>query len=138
MREFAWAWFAAKQGGPFPFAFRFPCEDGITRHLCPPGNAYQPDDSFTWYGIPFLLWCGGSTRAYSQAGYRGPHRLYEQEEYVYRLEMRDRVKRALEQLFKVNPLPRNPGHAANEVMPFPEDFALGRQHFKRAKKENAE
>lgn len=110
MAEFREAWRIVKLAGPFPFPFVFRCEDGVTRWLLPPGNAQGCELAETRSRTLSLLYSGVGS-FFKPVVSHNPHRLFEQEEYVYRLEMRSAVRRAVEQLFKVSALPRCPGHA---------------------------
>jgi hypothetical protein len=114
-------WRIVKLAGPFPFPFVFRCEDGITRWLLPPGNASECASIGPRSRARSSLYSGVG-KFYRPVGTYNPHHLFEQEAYVYRIEMQSAVRRAVEQLFKVNPLPRSPGHAATDTTPFPEDF----------------
>jgi hypothetical protein len=54
------------------------------------------------------------------------HRLWQQEQYVYYLETRTALQRAMIELDKLAPLPRLPGRDVNDVDPYPEDFGQDR------------
>jgi hypothetical protein len=88
MAEFHEAWRIVKQAGPFPFPFPFVfhCEDGVSRWLLPPGNAEGCESDGPTSKAISLLYSGVGTFFKPVVPY-SPRRLFEQEEYVYRMEM---------------------------------------------------
>jgi hypothetical protein len=68
------------------------CSDGVRRWILPPGIAS---------GCEFTE----QIKTYPRANYsRGPRYLWQQEEYIFRLEMSDAVRRAVAQLNELFPL----------------------------------
>jgi len=110
---------------PRPLEFKF--GSGITR--CTPGNAEGCDygnhglfyEITVWpHGYQYALFHGMGAPRHIRSR-RGCF-LWLQEEYVYRLEMRSALLRAMEEMDKLFPIPRDPEHLDSDVNPYPEDF----------------
>lgn len=82
------------------------CFDGVTLTVKPSNTRYA---LYTGLGNPYHFHCVHGSR------------LWPQEEYVYRQEIRGTIQDMIERLHISNYLPRRPGRSA-VVEPLPEDF----------------
>lgn len=116
-----------------PLAFKF--SSGITRWLCPPGVAIGFEEFSNRGRVGPLITCwprleraqynlfeGIGTPKHGQMIVSGKVHLWWQEAYVYSLERRSALIRAMENMDKIFPIPRDPEHLDNDVEPYPEDF----------------
>jgi hypothetical protein len=110
-------------------------DDGTMLWYCPPGNAEgsERDPCRTLpFGITVTMWPRNHIYGLYEGQEQGPmhtprlsrHHLWPQELYVYLQERSTAITRAMEEMDKVFPKPRLPGHDVHDIEPYPEDFGM--------------
>ena len=118
----------------YPVAIEF--SSGITRWLCPPGNAAACDYTTRGHGFGYevtvwpkwhswTLYEGIGTPRFDLIRTRNGTQLWAQEIMIYRMQMRSQLLQAMEKMDELFPFLRAKGHSLNDNEPiFPEDFGL--------------
>lgn len=116
-----------------------PLEEGITLWYIPAGNAaWSTSDAchgslyfgynltaITYWPKPHIYALCDGQGDRNPIPYHARHHLWNQELYVYILERDTALKRAIQKLDELFPIPRLPGHPVDDIDPYPEDFGSG-------------